>query len=329
MAAENWQELVDTDPAAFARLLLASLGLPADPLRPAAGWSNHVWLAPAHVVRLSSGRFRDAYAHELAVLALLPDTIPHARAVASGRVGRREWMIVQRIEGQPLTRAWPTMSESQRRPAAQSLGNILQALHSVGVPHGFGNPWLKDAYAPGGRLRDAYHAPPELAGRLLEAASQIPGVDLGVLDEVRAFIAERLTAFTQERTALVHGDVHIANLLWDGSRLAALLDFEGASLAPPDLELDTLLRCVRDPRPYGGPDAPGGLAPEELAGVPGWVADTYPQLFSHPRLTERLEVYEALWQLVQLLHFPPGVGPLDPWGALRVLLTSNNRWARF
>ena len=325
MSAEDWQELLATDPAEFARLALASLGLPADPLQPAAGWSNHVWLAQAHVVRISSGRFRDAYAHELAVLALLPDAVPHAL----GRVGNREWMIMERLEGLPLTQAWPAMSESQRRTAAQSLGHILRALHAVPVPADFANPWLTDAYAPGGQLRDAYHAPPELAGRLLEAASQLPGVDLGVLDEVKAFIAERLAAFTPERAALVHGDVHVANLLWNGSRVAALLDFEGANLAPPDLELDTLLRCVRDPGAYAGPGAPTSLTPTALAGIPGGVADTYPQLFSHPRLTARLEVNEALWQLVQLLHFPPGVGPLDPWGALRALLTSDNSWARF
>ncbi|MGH2410810.1 MAG: phosphotransferase family protein [Chloroflexota bacterium] len=320
---------LDTDPAAFALRVLAAYGLPADPLQPAAGWSNQVWLAPAHVVRLSSGRFRDAYAHEVAVLALLPDAVPHAKAIASGRIGPREWMIVQRIDGLPLTLAWLGMSELQRRTAARSLGAALRALHAIRVPDGFDNPWLKDAYGPGGRLRDAYHAPPDLAGSLLAAASQVPGVDLGVLDEVRAFIAERLTAFGQERAVLVHGDVHVANLLWDGSQLAALLDFEGARLAPPDLELDTLLRCIRDPRPYGGADTPGGLTPKELAGVPGWVADTYPQLFSHPRLTERLEVYEALWQLVQLLHFPPGRGPLNPWEALCALLTSNNNWARW
>src|SRR2546423_4298397 len=53
--------LLDTDLAAFACTVLESLGWPARPLRAASGWSNHVWLAPAHVVRISSGRFRDPY----------------------------------------------------------------------------------------------------------------------------------------------------------------------------------------------------------------------------------------------------------------------------
>ncbi|MBC8075680.1 MAG: hypothetical protein H7Y32_06345, partial [Chloroflexales bacterium] len=60
------------DPATFARAVLAAHGLATAPLTPANGWSNHVWMTPTHVVRISSGRFRDAYAHEAAVLALLP-----------------------------------------------------------------------------------------------------------------------------------------------------------------------------------------------------------------------------------------------------------------
>ena len=107
--------LLDTDPAAFACTVLESLGWPARPLRAASGWSNHVWLAPAHVVRISSGRFRDAYAHELAVLKMLPDAVPHAQAVAYGRAGRREWMVLQRVPGRPLTQVWAGMSEFQRQ----------------------------------------------------------------------------------------------------------------------------------------------------------------------------------------------------------------------
>jgi hypothetical protein len=38
-------------------------------------------------------------------------------------------------------------------------------------------------------------------------------------------------------------------------------------------------------------------------------------------------VYEALWQLVQLLHFPPGSGSPDPWGHLLALLDAGDRWS--
>jgi hypothetical protein len=65
----------------------------------------------------------------------------------------------------------------------------------------------------------------------------------------------------------------------------------------------------------------------DLAGFVGWLGDSYPAIFAHPRLDARLAVYEALWQLVQLLHYPPGSGHPDPWRHLRALLEAGDRWS--
>ena len=61
-------------------------------------------------------------------------------------------------------------------------------------------------------------------------------------------------------------------------------------------------------------------------GVVDWLADAYPALFAPPRLDARLAVYEALWQLVQLHHFPPGSVGMDPWSHLLALLEAGDRW---
>jgi hygromycin-B 7''-O-kinase len=315
------QALLEADPHAFVGRLLGTLGLPATPLVPAAdGWSSSVWLAPAHAVRLGSGRFRDAYAHEAAVLRLLPPAVPHAPVVAHGRVGRREWLVQERIAGIPLSHAWSGMRRGQRRTATEELGAILRALHAVPLPAGFTNPWLDDSLAVGGPVRDAYHAPPTRYRLLLDAAAAVPGVDRRMLDDVGALIAGRLDAFTGDSAMLVHGDLHFANLMWDGERLAAVLDFEGARPAAPDQELDTLLRFTREPDLYRGRDGAPGPARQDLAAFADWLAGDHPALFAHPRLEERLLVYEALWHLVQLLHFPPGTGFPDPWGHLTDLV---------
>jgi aminoglycoside phosphotransferase (APT) family kinase protein len=322
LPAQDELALVAADPTAFAGYLLASHGLPAHPLATTDGWSNRVWLAPAHVVRLSSGRFRDAYAHEAAVLGLLPPDLPHPHAVAWGNVGGREWMVLERLPGRPLFLTWSQMSDAQRRAAARQLATALRLLHGVSLPAGFRNPWLADALAPGGQLANAYHLPPAHYRPLLEAAARVPGADQTLLGEVDAFIAERLDAFSGDPVVLVHGDVHFANLLWDGHRLTALLDFECAQPAAPDLELDTLLRNVRAPDLYRAAHEPPGPTSQQLARLPDWLAAAYPQLFAHPRLTARLHVYDALWHLLQVQHFPPDSGPRDPWRHLRALLAS-------
>jgi Phosphotransferase enzyme family len=51
---------------------------------------------------------------------------------------------------------------------------------------------------------------------------------------------------------VVHGDAHLANVLWHDGRLAALLDFEWARIGPPDLELEAACRTIRLSRPRPG-----------------------------------------------------------------------------
>ena len=75
------------------------------------------------------------------------------------------------------------------------------------------------------------------------------------------------------------------------------------------------------------PTAPVNLTGRDLAGFVDRLAEGYPALFAHPRLDARLGVYEALWQLVQLLHYPPGSDGPDPWGHLLALLESGDRWS--
>jgi hypothetical protein len=105
-----------------------------------------------------------------------------------------------------------------------------------------------------------------------------------------------------------------------------LLDFEAARPAPPDLELDALLRFARESELYDWPTAPIRLTRRDLAGFVDWLADAYPALFAHPRLGARLAICEALWQLVHLPHVSPGSGDPDPWRHLRELLDAGDRW---
>lgn len=326
MPDRDFARVLATRPDAFPRRVLEAYGLPAEPLVAAGGWSNRVWLTRAHAVRLSSGRFCDAFAHEVAVSRLLPRTVPHAPVLTYGRAGPQEWVIQTRVAGRPLVEVWPGLDRAARRAAVAQLGGILRALHAIRLPAGFGNPWLAAALAPGGQPRDAYHAPPEHHEVLLAAAARVPGVDHGVLAAARAFIAERLPLFAADAAVLVHSDAHFANLLWADGRITALLDFEGSRPAARDLELDTLLRLAREPGLYGDPDGRTTMGRDAVRAIPEWLASAYPELFAHPRLMARLAVYEALWQLVQLLHYPPGSGFPDPWGHLVALLTRGDRW---
>lgn len=323
------KDSLEQHPEEFACQLLRSLKLPDSPLRASDGWSNQVWLASAHVVRFSSGRFRDSFAHERDTLQLLPPGFPHAPVRGYGRVGRREWLVQDRVPGKPLDEVWPSLNMAQRRSAIRQLGEALQILHAIPLPTGFNNPWLTDAIGPHGQRRDAYHIAPEQYPLLLDAALLVPGAEHSVLEECGAFIAERLGLFANDSLVLVHCDLHFANLLWENDRLRAILDFEGARPAPADMELDTLLRFTREPWLYQGPMVDTGPTRTRIVGVAEWLAEVYPALSDHSRLAARLAVYEALWQLVQLLHFPPSNGFPDPYGHLKELLNAGEAWSPY
>lgn len=320
------ERLLETRPEEFARHLLRQHGLPNWPLRANHGWSNQVWLAPAHVVRLSSGRFHGSFAHERDIIQRLPPEVPHAPICGYGRVGHHEWLIQYRAPGIPLSAAWPTLNREQRHTAIRQLGAILRALHETPIPDSFDNPSLAAAIGPGGERRNAYHLTPEHYTILLDACLAAPGSDRDLIERCGGFIAERLELFADDRRVLVHCDLHFENLLWDEDRLTAVLDFEGARPAAADAELETLLRFAREPWLYQPPGSALIGVSTTLRDLPAWLAENYPALFEQRHLAARQSVYEALWWLVQLLNYPPGAGPPDPRRYLKVLLDAGNGW---
>jgi hypothetical protein len=91
------------------------------------------------------------------------------------------------------------------------------------------------------------------------------------------------------------------------------------------VELDTILRFCAHPENF--PPSPAQASPvsaNAFRNVPEWLADEYPELFRASGLKGRLEVYDALWHLVQIHH----VGMAESaWRALRELLAGSSHLA--
>jgi aminoglycoside phosphotransferase (APT) family kinase protein len=289
-------------PDGFVRDLLAAHGLPCGTPERLQGWSNQVWVAETHVVRVSSGRFAGSFEYEARVLQALQH-VPCPRVVATARAGGQEWMIETRLAGASLLKAWPSLEAPEREAAIRSLACALRAVHGTPARGDLAEPpWRAAALAPGGDTSMAYRAPPAAYPRLVEANLRLGAAPESLLRDAGRFIELRLALFEGDQPVLTHGDVSFANVLWDGER-AALVDFESCALAPLDRELDMLLRCLGAPGEFS-PDASTSAAPMFSPAL-GWLRDACPELFSHPDLIARLEVYDVLWELVQLLNYPP------------------------
>lgn len=301
-----------------ARDLLQRAGLPARELEAGNGVANDVWLTSSHVVRINRGRFRDAFRFEARALGRLPAEIPHPVVVAHGPRDGGEFLILERLPGTTVDVAWPALSTGDRRALVHELAGIMRRLHAMTPAAWITNPWV--AYAMAGRYADAYHAPPALIGELIASARRARPDAAAVLERTRAFVAGRIEAFAGDRDVPVHTDLHFGNVLVDDGRISGLVDFEGLRLAPADVELDMVLRSVR----WAVADPATRTLDYEM--LPRWLAEAYPDVFAHPRLIERLEVYEALWYVVQLHWDPEKRGSAnDPAALLRALLDGTVR----
>jgi hypothetical protein len=70
---------------------------------------------------------RERLVREAMLLESLPVAVPHATVVAEGRTGDLTWMVLQRLPGERLDLAWPTLPGRERRDAVVGLAGALKA----------------------------------------------------------------------------------------------------------------------------------------------------------------------------------------------------------
>ena len=309
---------------------LADCGLPSDGLVRADSVTNEVWFTGDYVVRVN----RDASSrlHRESVLSqVLSPEVGYPPIVQHGGEIGSDWLILERIPGVPLSRAWPNMNQQQRRRAVSQLADRLRVIHSTVCPHldGLGKvPHLLDS-APTGA---------QAVVRLLEAideAARLPNVDPAVMGEAADMVTELCSSLDPFDTkTVIHGDLTFENVMWNGKDVAAMLDFEFARPAPADLDLDVLLRFVSLPQLHVAPDYEAQTRAEDYAEVAWWLAEDYPELFAHPRQFDRSRVYSIALDVREMLAFPPidnvrNIHRHHPYRRLTAVLRGNSYLDRF
>ena len=131
------------------------------------------------------------------------------------------------------------LTPEQRRRAAESIVDVLAAIHRVDVDAvGLGDLGRKDAYIER-QLKRWY-------GQYQKSKEHAPGMDFPAID--RTF--ERLSARVPEQhgAAIVHGDYRLDNcMLGDDGSVAAVLDWEICTLGDPLADVGLLWVYWTDP----------------------------------------------------------------------------------
>ena len=259
------------------------VGLPSD--------SNDAWKIGELVLRVCWRGDRTRLQREALVLEHLPDEVPHVRLADAGVIDDLNWTLTHWVPGTMLSSSWAGRDHTSRRTAAEQLGNALGALHGweptseVRAALAARSTQLDVSEVIGADLNPL---PVDRAVRLLEPALHLDHVDSHLVaqlgEQARAAPAPRSAHGTHRGRGRARRR-HLNNVIWNGSELAALLDFEWVRLGPPDLELQPLL------------DSDGAVLRSLI--------DAYPAIVAHPQVVDRLWLYDLAATLRDLIIKPP------------------------
>jgi hygromycin-B 7''-O-kinase len=285
---------------ARARRALEEAGLPVDTkLERASSVTNEVWLSDRYVVRVNR-RPNQRLRREASIGPLLPAEVGYPTIEAYGGKLGKDWLILHRVPGRPLSRDWPGMTRDERRRAVGQISDKLRALHHFDCPDDVADI---DSH----QLLDGHTfraVDPLLAA--LDRAVALEHVDRHLIERIRAMVLETCSVIEPyDQHTFVHGDITFENVLWDGHAVTALIDFEFSRQSPIDVDLDVLLRFCAFPFLHVAEDYEQRTLPIDYVEVPYWLAEDYPELFGFPQQLDRLRLYSIAYDTRELITFPP------------------------
>jgi len=260
--------------------------------------SNEAWKVSDIVVRISWSGDRERLLREVMVLEHLPASVPHPEVLGHGRTGGRTWTLTRWVPGDVAIATWRSMSSASRDRFARQLADALAALHQWSPPAGVlelvaRRPSAATVHDLIGQ--DVNPLPIDRALALADEAKRAPHADPAVIDAFAERLRE-LRAFDVAGfdSAVIHGDIHLRNLVEVDSSLQTVLDFEWVRLGPPDLDLQAFLRAEEE---------------AESADVITRLAEHYPGIVAHPQIVERLWLYDLACTIRDVIVCPATTAP--------------------
>jgi aminoglycoside phosphotransferase (APT) family kinase protein len=196
------------------------------------------------------------------ISALGPTPVPVAPALGfcdDEDVNGRPFYVMGFVEGhivRDAATAEKVFDESQRRAAAESLVDVLAAIHEVDVDAvGLGDLGRKEGYIAR-QLKRWYSQ--------FQQSNEQTGRSVPDVDEMHDFLSARIPE--QGPAAIVHGDYRLDNtMLGNDGRVAAVLDWEICTLGDPLADVGLLMVYWAEPAD-GGASALTGIGPTTLPG---------------------------------------------------------------
>lgn len=231
----------------FARERFSAHGVTAEPERLSGGWTNCVFAAENLVLRctenVESGRLR----RETKLAQLLPAGVGYPEILDSGSTDGCDWMLCRRISGINLEDAWEKLSWDERADALEQLWMRAKQVHSLDTEKA--RPFVNESLWYISTMENALGEAELLRERNVISAEQC--------DAVKGYVRRFEGAMKRAKCVLAHGDLTPANAMWHDGKIAALMDFECAVIAPKEADLMMLLNTAyeRGELPAAEPDS--------------------------------------------------------------------------
>lgn len=201
------------------------------------GYGTWVFIGTETVIKIDPEVGRpERFSHELAVSNMEIPGVATPRVLETGTLEGRAWVVLNRIQGSIAYNVWPGLGSAARQKLttqlAEALAHMQQFSPDTAMLHAETEDWPR-------HVRIAFN-------RALRAVDAIvPG---RVLTQSQGAFAQWAEALDERPRVLCHGDLWFGNVLvdYDGG-LTGIVDFDRIAMAPPDYDLDMLLRFWRYP----------------------------------------------------------------------------------
>lgn len=264
-------------------------GLESDPIQVLTGGQvNRVYLVGGKFVA-RIGLREDAYQRlrrETDLLRRLEGKIRVPRIIAFGEQDGFAYQIQQFIPGQKLYALWKNLSLIEQENIVVELTDSLKLLH--GMPQSFFGNARQDS-----KTYESWEA--FLTDKFTHTLEEIKRLNLGmvpgIVEMAEEYFHEHKSALNGGVPGLVHGDLHLVNVLANDGKLSAILDFEYSLQAPRDYELWPMEAFCLYPNDYAEENMEVFCA-ADYANFCLLIKKHYPAIFEIPNLRERLNLYQ-------------------------------------
>ncbi|OSC97937.1 kinase-like protein [Trametes coccinea BRFM310] len=172
--------------------------------------------------------------------------IPTPPIVASVQGHGRRFLLMKKVKGSTLEKAWMTLSTAERTNVVAQLRSYIAQLRSLRSPHGSAVCGLSGEAVVDCRITSSAPVGPfpnEAAFNDRLADTSTPFKPAAEVAEIRARMRD------DHAIVFTHGDIAPRNVIVDGDRVVAVLDWEQAGWFPEHWEWIKAMWCPPDPKP--------------------------------------------------------------------------------